>query len=290
MLTNNGTEKVKSNGMVWAMGAVAIGAAAMAMGGQAARAAMLGVNFWHSGESTVTGQAGLVAQDHWNNPGNLAGSGNYPGAGNNITGLVLSDGSATSAALSFAAPGLVESSAAPAGGDSTEAQQNVYLQQAYLDVGYTTSGSGNYSGTYGPDATVSVSSLPASIAGSGTTPYDVILYVNSANSGYTDVADYTVNGSTLSNVELSNTGSSNANNNFVDAGTFTPATASAVGNYVEFFGVTGTTLNITVAVGSSGQRAALDGFQVIATPEPASLGLLAVAGVGLLLLKRRRAV
>jgi hypothetical protein len=294
MLTNNGTERVKSNGMVWALGAAAIGAAAMAMGGQAANAAMLGVHFWQHTTSTqttaVTGTAGYVAQANWNNVDNPAnGSGNYPGAGNNVGNLVLSDGSSASGTLlSFGAPGLVGSGALPSNGISTQEQQNVYLQESYLDVGYPSTGSGNYSATYGPDATVTVSSLPTSIAGTGTTPYDVILYVNSANSSYTDVADYTVNGATLSNVKLSNTGSSNPNNSFVDSGTFTLATASTVGNYVEFTGITGTTLNITVAVGNSGSRAALDGFQVIATPEPGALGLLAAGGLGMLLVKRRR--
>ena len=265
-------------------------ATALACGGLAcsgsANAEMLGVNFVQAGSpsyQTVTGTAGYLPQSNWNNEAgtNPTGSGSYPTNVSNATGLVLADGTAAAGTtISFSAPGTGYSYAQNNSGGT----QNEQLQYAFLDSGYTNSYTDPNTGATvneGPDANVTVNNLPSSIAGTGSTPYTVILYVGGQLPGRG--GDYTVNGVTQ--------------NNIIDGSvsdTFTLATSSAGGNYIMFTGVTGTDLSISevVTLGAPGStnvlRASLSGFQVVSTPEPVTLGLMAMGTMGLLLIGRRR--
>lgn len=132
--------------------------------------------------------------------------------------------------------------------------------------------------------TVTVTGLPASIAGTGSTPYDVIVYMAADTTGRGGV--YTVNGSSQTAVTL-----------FPSDGTgpFVLANATTAGTYLIFTGVTGTTMTLTsLANGASvdyAQRAPIDGLQIITAPEPSALALLAVGGMsGLALLMVRRRI
>ena len=62
------------------------------------------------------------------------------------------------------------------------------------------------------------------------------------------------------------------------------------GNYVVFNGLSGSTLTASfagVAAGDTINRNKVVGFQIVQTPEPSALGVLAVGAAGLL--RRRRA-
>lgn len=265
----------------------AVACAGLAFAGNA-RAAILGVNFVQDSSAnqslqTVTGTAGVLPQANWNNVigTNPAGSGSYPTQVTDASGLMLADGSAaTGTTLSFSAPGTGFSYA-----QSNTGTQNEMLQYAFLDSGYTGSFTDPNTGAtvnIGPDATISVDNLPSSIAGSGSTPYEVILYVGGQQPGRG--GDYTVNGV--------------SQNNIIDgpvSDSFTEATSTTPGNYIIFNGVTGTNLSISeeatlAASGSPGVlRASISAFQVVSVvPEPATLGLMATGTIGLLLIGRRR--
>ena len=132
----------------------------------------------------------------------------------------------------------------------------------------------------GTNSTATVTGLPSSIAGTGTTPYSVVVYLAGDTAGDNRGGVYTVNG--LSQTALS-IGPSND-------GVFVPATATTPGNFIVFTGVTGSDLSISSQATSGGTpRSPFDGFQVVsgAIPEPASLGVMSVAGLGLLARRRR---
>ena len=129
----------------------------------------------------------------------------------------------------------------------------------------------------GVQATATITSLPSAIAGSGSTPYDVIVYLAGDTTGRG--GSYTVNGVSAVLTELA----SNASYSLAGPATDNLGTNAVPGNYYEFTGITGTTLSIVAnplydANGGGTWRAPLDGFQVLSVvPEPSSLVLLGLA-------------
>ena len=92
--------------------------------------------------------------------------------------------------------------------------------------------------------------------------------------------------------KTANTTSTFANNGFIQ-GTVTGATAPgtgggdyAVANYVVFEGLTADSLTIT-AEAVLQNKAGIGGFQIVAIPEPATIGFMGIAGSGLLFLRKR---
>ena len=137
-------------------------AVAMAVGGMAssAMAARIGVNFIgdnNGGGASVTGTAGFVPQANWNNvalPGQTTGS--------NVT-LALDTGTNSGATVAWSCPNLWASGAG--------LNQDGILMQGYLDNSPT------------QDSTATVTGLPASIAGTGSTPYTVLVYTAGDTAG-----------------------------------------------------------------------------------------------------------
>ena len=142
--------------------------------------------------------------------------------------------------------------------------------------------------TLATNSQATVTNLPPSIAGTGTTPYSVIVDMagDTAGRGGSWVINDTSFGSFVSK------GPSN-DGVFVQALPGVPGTGvgATQGNYAVFTGIVGTTLNIQAdaeMIGSN-QRLPFDGFQVVSgiVPEPASAGLFGLAGIGLLARRRR---
>jgi hypothetical protein len=128
------------------------------------------------------------------------------------------------------------------------------------------------------------SATPASISLAGITysSYDLIVYVQATRSGSN--LSFSLNGGTPTAGINVNSGDSSA----------TPVDFVEGSNYVEFDGLSGSTVSLTFtnhdANGdlNSETNAGVSGFQIVSpVPEPTSLGML---GIGALLLVRRRRI
>lgn len=117
--------------------------------------------------------------------------------------------------------------------------------------------------------------------------YDVYIY---SARGYanTGVTQFTVNGQTLYLTNESKTG------DYAESGFATQGEAEAnlnSGNYVRFRNVSLDTLEIAITGltdgTNGGNLAAVNGIQIVAVPEPSTSALFGLAGVALLLRRRR---
>jgi PEP-CTERM motif len=217
----------------------------------------IGVNFIgdnNGGGASVTGTAGVVPQANWNN---VAGPTQNNGTG---VALVSATGAALTSTIGWSSPNLWAS--------GVGLNQDGILMQGYLD------------NSPGQDSIATITGLPASIAGNGTTPYSVIVYLAGDTAGDNRGGTYTVNGIVQTALEIGpSTG-----------GIYVPASAVTPGNFIVFTGITGSNLTIDVHPTSGGTpRAPFDGFQVISgtVPEPASLGLLGLGSIAFLARRRR---
>jgi hypothetical protein len=240
--------------------ALSLGAAGPTLG-----SAMIGVNFVGGGGGNANGAsipattvAGLVPQNNFNNFTTASGS----------DVLNLSDGSASGASINWNSNNTWATGALP--GSPTGDQ---LLMNGYLDDSPT-----------GNAIDVSISGLPTSIAGDGTAPYNVILYIAGDTAGRGG-------GVTVSTASNTLTGT------FTDSGSFNGTYVQATdgpgtqGNYVLFTGVTGTdfSINLTPSIGGT-PRIPLDGLQIVAGPLPEPSSMACILGIGLVVMCRRRAV
>jgi hypothetical protein len=252
--------KVHSSLMISAAAAAGLLTASSAMG------TSIGVNFSGGGggggndaadqrDLLPTQAAGVVPSTAWNNTG--------AGVTGTLAALV-SDAGPTAASVTWAANGVWTAHDTPAGADGNQVLTNGYLDDT-APAGDTQIGT-----------TVSFNNLPF------IGPYDIYVYYGSDGNDRTGTITAS-NSATVYNIAT--------NTNPFD-GTFTQATPDADGaaddgEYALFQGVTGNTVTITGLRGSN--NIGIHGVQLVGTiPEPASLGLLAVGGLGLLARRRRR--
>jgi hypothetical protein len=277
---------LRSSTTLVSAGAVAIG---LGLGAASAHAVSIGVNYTGAGSygqtqaeatggyslaPTATAGYATVAQDNWNNTTTSYTDGNGYGNVGVLSTVVDSTGATVSGMSVATAP-------------DTSGIGKEYPTSGTANWGFSGNNLTMLEGNIRPSPQVTVSGIPYS-------QYDVYVYLSApgGNGGYGAV--------TISaNSGLGAVGPTNEYyyNYAWPNGAFIQATATSVGavntssspasNYVLFTGNTAS--GITLALDNNGWNTGLAAFQVVdtATPEPASLGLLVLGGLGVLLLKRR---
>ena len=241
-----------------------------------------GIKFLGQTTDPVTGSAGVVPISGWNNIANATYN----------SGTVLSSDGLSSATLTLAGPG-AHNTWRSSGGVLTGGNDS--LMNGYMDLG------GGVNGT----ATATISGL---VSGS---LYNVFIYDYSDQTRPSNNGDwlsnYSVNGGAVSYVPTLGVGTSTydatsatvggAFSSFVQGTTYAAnfntgtANASDFGNYIEFLNVTATGGVITIAGNpdtANTWRSPLNGFEIVAVPEPSMAALSVVGGLLTLGFIRRR--
>ncbi len=204
-------------------------------GGVSSGPATISINFVGSGSAMGnTESAGVTPAAQWNNAGGAK-------SGSPMT-LVSQSGSVTSATVSWASDNVW---AVPI----TDSPGNARMMLGYLDTGA------------GNSTTVNVAGLSA-----GT--YDIYVYADGDNAGFSHSGAYQISGSGVTTTSISLTDAPNVN----FSGTFVQANNSN-GNYVLFHAVSITSgFTLTATPGATGNvpRAPVNGIQIVpltATPD-----------------------
>ncbi|MHB1157415.1 MAG: PEP-CTERM sorting domain-containing protein [Phycisphaerales bacterium] len=206
--------------------------------------------------------AGVESAAWWNNPNGTP----------NFTNVTLKDNTGTDTtakASSIILYGNATTSPAPGGSDNNTI---MYTRLVYMRA--PTLPSPSY---------LKVDNLPTNLTTSG---YDVIVYVGTVGNTSDGYRLEITDGTTTLDEWVWVSGS-NYTGTFVQATGGTQA-SPAVGNYVRFTGLTGSSFTFGLAQTQSGLVTFLGvtGMQIVEVPEPATLGLMAVGG--LLMLSRKR--
>ncbi len=217
----------------------------------------------------VTGVAGAIPVGNFNNA---------PGYNSSVPSLVEDNSgtaSVTSASVSYSGANVYNAYQ----GTPPTSTQDYIMMGGYLDS------------QPGQNISITVSGLGSEFTSSG---YKVLIYRNTDSSG---VTGYNVVDSNLVSKDgylqmLSSTQGGNypLSPNYVGSTASTPAgTGSTASNYVTISGFTGSSFTITgINPNFSGDgRPRINGFQIVALPEPASVGLLGLGAISLLSRRRR---
>jgi len=205
------------------------------------------------------GLAGAVLAPNWNNAASMS----YSVSG---SGLLDNSGAATTIAYTLATPatwGGWNIGSTP-GQDGNSSYNKLMLNQ-YL----------NSATAYGNPESLSLSSISYS-------SYDLYVYVSSDATGRT--GNLALGSTTYYFSTVGLAAISGANAQLIQSTDTTGANPTA--NYVVFSGLTGgsQTLNLDIPFGGG-----ISAFQIVAVPEPSTMALAGLGGLGLLMLRRRMA-
>ena len=235
--------------------------AAMAIGFTVATTQAQQVISWNfDGYGDISGpsqQAGVVLASYWNSTYLIDGNSGAP-----ENNLLDNTGTSTTLGASFVSNsqyGYAIQFGTPA--QDADGSYNKYLLNGYLNNGN------------GGNVTISLSSIPYSA-------YNLIVYLSSDTAGRTgtvNVGSTTYDFSTMGPAEISG-----VNASLIQTSDMSGANPSA--DYAIFSGLSGSSQVITTSIPSYGGIA---GFQIVAAPEPGTLALAALGGLGLALYRRR---
>ena len=235
--------------------------AAMAIGFIVATTQAQQVISWNfDGYGDISGpsqQAGAVLAPYWNSTYLIDGNSGVP-----ENNLLDNTGTPTTLGASFVS----NSQYGYAIQFSTPAQDSDGSYNKYLLNGYLNNGNGG-------NVTISLSSIPYSA-------YNLIVYLSSDTAGRTgtvNVGSTTYDFSTMGPAEISG-----VNASLIQTSDMSGANPSA--DYAIFSGLSGSSQVITTSIPSYGGIA---GFQIVAAPEPGTMALAPLGGLGLALFRRR---
>jgi hypothetical protein len=211
--------------------------------------------------NTTAGAPGYVAAN-WNDAYNESVQNSSSATVNNLWD---SSGADSGASITYSCKDLwqIQNSGNPA--RDTDLSYNKQMLNGYLD-----------SGLAGLNSTIAISSIPYST-------YDIIVYFSGDTAGRAGTLN--VGSTTYDFTSMGGAAISGGNALFTQA-TDTTGSNPTAADYAIFSGLTGSseTITFTASVDGAGGIAA---FQIVSVPEPGSMALAIMGGLGVLLMKRR---
>ncbi len=201
--------------------------------------------------------AGVVSAAYWNNPTGTP----------TFSGKPLNDSTGAASGATISGVNLASNTTSNIAVVSGDNNTTMYNRGVTMNAVQNTTGS-----------SLQVSSLPSALTSSG---YDVIVYFAAYSSGTWGVK---VDDGTPAHLQTYYASVDAATPDYTTGGGFVQATSTdsaspSTGNYMRFTRLNGSSFTVTVPTGGSNQFLDVTGMQIVPTPEPASLALLALGGL-----------